>query len=77
MLNHKSGFLESSSTTLSTNEKEEEMTKLQEEDQESQVEKEVKYTSDSIHSLNNDNASFSSFEKHINGIDIKFLTKMG
>lgn len=53
------------------------MAKFQGKGQESQAQKEVKDTSCSIHSLNNDNASFASFEKHTKGIGMKLLTKMG
>jgi len=77
MLNHKSGFLESSSTTSSTKEKKEEMYNLQKKNQGLQEKKEVKYTSCLIHSRKNDNVSFASFEKNTKGIGMKLLTKMG
>jgi hypothetical protein len=69
------GFLEASSTTSSN--QEEQLAKLQEDDQVSQTRMEVKNSPCSIPSLINDDASFGVFERHTKGIGLKLLRKMG
>ena len=69
------GFLEASSTTSSN--QDEQLEKLQEDDQVSQIGMEVNNSLCSIPSLINDDSCFGVFERHTKGIGLKLLRNVG